>query len=231
MASEHHTEENHSPLSLRDVTRLIRTLIAAALLILFICFLWRRFLNDPPEKPIATTETSSRLEKTLQISELSTYQVTYNGVAAIRNDANQLLYYAAYNAKVSIGIDMEKITVSLQPRQEKQADSGKGKHPDAEKNMLIVTLPKVEITDIAIDPGSLDYIFEDPGADNEHVSITALPACKADAEAECRTNQLLFDLAQENAVNTVRALTQPFLDQNKDYSLKIIGTGGYRYEE
>ncbi len=231
MASEQHTEEHNRPTGLRDITRFIRTLIAATLLILFVCFLWRRSIDDPSRQPVTTTETSSRLEKTLKISELSTYQVTYNGVAAIRNDADHLLYYAAYNAKVSIGIDMEKITVSLQTRQETQTDSGKGSHPDTEKNILVVTLPEVTITDIAIDPGSLDYIFADHDANDEHVSITALPACKADAEAECKTNRLLYELAQENAINTVRALTQPFLDQNKDYSLKIIGSGGYHYEE
>ena len=126
-------------------------------------------------------------------------------MAAIRNDADLLLYYAAYNAKVSIGIDMENITVSLQTRQETQTDSGKGSHPGTEKNILIVTLPEVTITDIAIDPGSLDYIFADHDANDEHVSITALPACKADAEAECKTNRLLYELAQENAIKSIEA--------------------------
>ena len=148
MASEQHTEEHNRPTGLRDITRFIRTLIAATLLILFVCFLWRRSIDDPSRQPVTTTETSSRLEKTLKISELSTYQVTYNGVAAIRNDADLLLYYAAYNAKVSIGIDMEKITVSLQTRQETQTDSGKGSHPDTEKNILVVTLPEVSLDKI-----------------------------------------------------------------------------------
>lgn len=223
MAPENRTDETNRPPSFREYARFIRFVLIAAILLIVICFLWRLSFGSRQEKQTTTVETSSRLEKTLRINELSTYQVTFNGVAAVRDDTDRILYYAAYNAKVSIGLDMEKITVSM-----KDTDTGTEDNSGREsgKKQLVVTLPSVEITDIAVDPGSLDYIFKDSSADNEHVSITALPACKADAEAECMSNKMIFELAKENAVNTVRALTQPFLDQNKDYSLVITGGKG-----
>ena len=99
------------------------------------------------------TETSSKLEKVLKISELSTYQVTFNGVANVPADDSQLLYHVAYKAKVRIGLDMEKITVSL-----KEAGV------NDKKKKIIVALPPVEIADVEVDPGSLDYIFIDSSA-------------------------------------------------------------------
>lgn len=223
MASENRTNEEKRLPSFSELSRFIRFILTAALLLVVLCFIWRLSFDSRQENQTPTVETSSRLEKTLRINELSTYQVTFNGVATVRDDAGSILYYAAYNARVSIGLDMEKITVSM-----KDMDAGTENNSGrtSGKKQLIVTLPAAKITDIAVDPGSLDYIFKDSSADNEHVSITALPACKADAEAECMSNQMIFELAKENAVNTVRALTQPFLDQNKDYSLVITGGEG-----
>ena len=228
MASEHHTEEHHRHFHLRDIPRYIRYIVTAIIFIALICFI-QNFMSNRTEKQITTVDTSSCLEKTLRISELSTYQVTFNGVASVKDDDNDVLYYAAYNAKISIGLDMEKITVSVKNNNSPSKDHTDKSNDKAGKE-LIVSLPAVEITDIAVDPGSLDYIFEDNSANNEHISVTALPACKSDALTECSSNTQMFELAQENAINTIRALTQPFLDQNKEYSLKIVGEGGYEYE-
>lgn len=198
--------ENH----LKHKTRLIKAFCLLVILLLILFFLWHRiFSNSNKPKEITTVEATSRLEKILQISELSTYQVTFNGVADIHSDDGSLLYYTAYQAKVSIGLDMEKIQVSVT-------------EPEAPEQKITITLPEIEIADVNVDPGSLDYIFEDSSADTDTVSITALPACKADAEAECRSDEAIFELARENAVRTVEALMQPFLVQNKAYKLEIV---------
>lgn len=198
--------ENH----LKHKTRLIKAFCLLVILLLILFFLWHRiFSNSNKPKEITTVEATSRLEKILQISELSTYQVTFNGVADIHSDDGSLLYYTAYQAKVSIGLDMEKIQVSVT-------------EPEAPEQKITITLPEIEIADVNVDPGSLDYIFEDSSADKDTVSITALPACKADAEAECRSDEAIFELARENAVRTVEALMQPFLVQNKAYKLEIV---------
>lgn len=153
----------------------------------------------------------------LQISELSTYQVSFNGVASVSDIENKPLYHVAYEAKVGIGLDMEQLKVEVDESHE-------------EDKKIIVTLPEIKIADVDIDPGSLDYIFEDNSADTEEISITSLPACKADAEADCKSNGLMFELAKENAVNTIKALMQPFIEQNSDYTLEIQGEGGDSYE-
>lgn len=198
--------ENH----LKHKTRLIKAFCLLVILLLILFFLLHRiFSNSNKPKEITTVEATSRLEKILQISELSTYQVTFNGVADIHSDDGSLLYHTAYQAKVSIGLDMEKIQVSVT-------------EPEAPEQKITVTLPEIEIADVNVDPGSLDYIFEDSSADTDTVSITALPACKADAEAECRSDEAIFELARENAVRTVEALMQPFLVQNKAYKLEIV---------
>lgn len=44
------------------------------------------------------------------------------------------------------------------------------------------------------------------------------------------SNDIIFELAEENAVNTVKALMQPFLSQNEGYTLKIQVKGGSSYE-
>ncbi|MDE7312798.1 MAG: DUF4230 domain-containing protein [Eubacterium sp.] len=217
MQQENHTEEpgTNKSFHLRDLPALIKSIFLIVILLLLIWMLWRHFENGSHKnQELTLTETSSKLEKVLKISELSTYQVTFNGVANVTDADEQLLYHVAYKAKVRIGIDMEDITVSAEDI--KNPDS-----PAEGKKKIIVALPPVEIADVDVDPGSLDYIFIDSSADTPDVSITALPACKKDAEADCQSNALLFELARDNAVNTVEALMRPFLVQNKDYELEI----------
>lgn len=197
--------ENH----FKHRIRLIKPFCLLIMLFIVVFLLWHQIFNRSNQNETTTVQTSSRLEKILQISELSTYQVTFNGVADIHDDDGSLLYHTAYEAKVSIGLDMEKIQVSVT-------------EPAETDQKIIVTLPEIEIADVIVDPGSLDYIFEDSRANTDTVSITALPACKADAQAECRSDKVMFALARENAVRTIEALMQPFLAQNKTYRLEII---------
>lgn len=195
----------------KNMARLIKAFCMLLILLLIVFFLlWRPFSGDRSKSGETTAiSTSSRLEKILHISELSTYQVTFNGVADISGDDGSLLFHTAYQAKVSIGLDMENIQVSVTD-------------PEEPEPKITVTLPEIEIADVNVDPGSLDYIFADNSANTDTVSIIALPACKADAEAECRSDKVMFELARENAVNTIEALMQPFLEQHKEYQLEII---------
>lgn len=179
------------------------TLIAAAAI-------WKFFKGGAAEEEQTAVVTSSQLEKVLQISELSTYKVAYNGVAEVRDEKDTLLYYVAYESVVSIGIDMNQIHVEIDDT-------------DETNKKIIVTLPKIEIIGVDVDPGSLDYIFEKKSAETEDVSVTAISACKADVEAECQANMVLFELARENAVNTIEALMKPLMEQYEEYSLTIVG--------
>lgn len=204
--------ENSRGFISKGIVKLIIVLFVVILIVLFVIL--RQFLKDGDAgKEKTTVVTSSRLEKVLQISELSTYKVTYNGVASVKNDDDELLYHVAYEAKISVGLDMEKIQVEVDESEE-------------ENKKIIVTLPKIEIMDVDVNPGSLDYIFEKKSADTDDVSMAAFPACRADVEEECKSNEVLFELARENAGNTIKALVKPLLEQYEEYSLEIVSEGG-----
>ena len=201
------------------VKRELPVLLVIILLIAAIIgiIIWNPFSekNDVVEEK--TVITKSELEEVLHISGLSTYKVAFNGVATVKDD-DKVLYHVAYEAEVSVGFDMEQIRVDLTVGGENE-----------ENKEVIVTLPKMEITDVAVDAGSLDYIFEKESANTDNVLKDAYPACKADAEEECNFNKALFDMAEENAVNFVRALLEPLLEPN-EYSLKVVDEGGNSYE-
>lgn len=217
MDTENHSEKNNKSFHFKDLLKLIKYALILAALIIVIFIIRYQISNGNQKKEQTTIETSAKLEKILQISELSTYQVTFNGVTDVKDDTDTLLYHVSYNAKVGIGLNMEEIRVTI--------DEGSD-----ENKKIIVTLPEIKITEANVDPGSLDYIFVEQSANTENVSMTALPACKADAEAECRSNDVILELARENAVNTVKALTEPILAQNKEYQLEIQTEGGSTYE-
>ena len=207
-------EKKHQPAG-GCAGRVVKFAIAVIVMIAAGVFLWRQ-LGGGGGKETKTVLTSSKLEKVLQISDLSTYKVTFNGVAAVEAE-DELLYNVAYHATVNIGLDMKEIQVTVDDSEE-------------ENKKITVVLPNIEIVDVEVEPGSLDYIFEESSANTQDVIREALSACKEDARTECSTNELLFALARENAGNTVKALTAPLLEQYPEYTLEILGEGGYRYE-
>lgn len=199
----------------RFALRPIRLLLLAAVVAAAACFIRCSFFGGEEEQ--TTVLTSSQLAEVLKISELSVYKVTFNGVAAVNDEEGDLLYNVAYEAKVNVGFDTEELFVSVD-------------ETDAADKKIVVTLPDMEVMDAVVDPGSLDYIFAKKRTNTDDVSATAFPACKVDAEEECRANPLIFEQAMENAVHTIRGLTQPLLEQYEDYSLKIVDKGGVTYE-
>lgn len=175
------------------------------------------FRGDRDKEEKVEIITSSKLEDILKISELSTYKITFNGVASVKGEKDKLLYHVAYEAKVNVGLDMENINVQIN-------------NIDEKNRKVIVNLPKIEIVDVEVDPGSLDYIFIKDSANTDDVSITALSACKTDAKEECEANEVLFRLARENTVNTIKALASPLIEQSEGYSLEIAEMEDEYYE-
>ena len=55
--------------------------------------------------------TKSTLEKIINVSELSTYEAVYNGVAKVMNDkkTEKIDYHVYYEARVKAGIDFENV--------------------------------------------------------------------------------------------------------------------------
>lgn len=161
--------------------------------------------NTPPPPEIITETT---LKDIIDVSELSTFEAVYNGVARIPDsaDANVIDYYVAYEATVKAGIDFNKIDIKL----------------DNTAKVITVTLPEVKINDINVNIGSLDYIFNDKNANTSTVSGDAYKLCIADAEEKSKAEAEIYTIAEENAHNIIEALVLPFVSQlDEEYELII----------
>ena len=167
-------------------------------------------LRPGQEEPAPEVITISTLEKIIHTSELSTYTTTYNGIVTVMNeqDPEKVDYYVAYEATVNAGIDFQDCTATL----------------DAANNTILITLPEVGITDVTVDPGSLDYIFVNKKAETATVSSQALSLCKEDAKTESESQDALLDFAEENAKNVITALTQPLLEQSGTHYTLVFQT-------
>lgn len=161
-------------------------------LVVLILFAFARFLGatDKGEEKILT---SSTLVDTIDISELSTSQFTYNGIAEIYKK-EKVICHVRYNAKVKAGIDMQDVTFEI----------------DSDNMTVKPVLPEIIITsNPVVDEQALSFIPSDATLDLNEV----LKACKEDAEKEATESQELINSAEENLKSIIEALTYPILDE------------------
>lgn len=174
----------------------------------------RAVRNQEGKKNVITTST---LAKIVDVSELSTFTAVYNGIAQVPEESKpeKTAYYVSYKAKVNAGLDFEKIKFDVEDKEGKD-----------ETKIIRAILPKVGITDVIVDITSMDYIFVNKKANTPTVSQEAYKACEADAQSECEQEAAIFDLAEQNAENILRALIEPFVDQmDSEYRLEIEWEG------
>lgn len=160
------------------------------------------------KKKEAEIITTAKLEKILNVSDLSTFGAIYNGVARVANAENpaEIDYYVAYEARVKAGIDFNQLKVNV----------------DAENKVVTVIVPEIKINDVIVDIASLDYIFINKKANTETVSEQAYRECIKDATEETEAEHMIYDLAKENADHIVEALVKPFVNQvDPEYELVI----------
>lgn len=182
-------------------------IIAAIILIIIIALLFLLISNSSKndKKEIITEST---LEKIIDVSDLSTYEAVYNGIANVPNKkkTKNIDYYVSYEAKVKAGIDFDKVKISV----------------DAKEKKIIITVPDIVITDTNVDITTLDYIFENKKAETSTVSQEAYKAAIADVEKEITDKDAIYTLAEENAKNVIEALVKPFVKQmDSEYTLEI----------
>lgn len=178
-----------------SITKIIIAIIVIAVLAMVLLNVFKK------EEPVKEVVTVSTLEKIVEVSDLSTFRVVYNGVACADDK-----YYVSYEATVDAGIDFEAIKITV----------------DNEAKKVTVDLPEAKILDVYVDIASLDYIFIDKKANTETVSEEAYKLCKYDVKVESENQEAIIDLAQQNAENIVRALVQPFVDQvDPEYEIVI----------
>lgn len=181
-------------------------IIIAIIIAVIICILLARSATSKKSEPEIITK--STLEKIINVSDLSTFQAVYNGIAKVMNETNpeKVDYYVSYEAKVKAGIDFEKVDIAV----------------EHEKKIITVKLPEIEIKDVDVDITTLDYIFENEKANTSTVSQEAYKKCIEDATNESNDTKAIYELAEQNAKNIVEALIKPFVEQlDEEYELQI----------
>ena len=198
-------EEKERPRTKRIKFKHIAVLFVIILVIITALMIKIKIFNKKSEPTIISKAT---LEKVINVSDLSTFEAIYNGVAAVENEEKpeNIDYYVSYEAKVKAGIDFALVEVEVN---------------EAEKR-ITVTLPEVKITDVDVDIASLDYIFMNNKANTETVSAQAYKKCIKDVTKESNSTDEIYESARQNARNIVEALISPFVEQlDSEYKLEI----------
>ena len=181
-------------------------IISVGTVLLVACIIVSIMLFQRKEDPAILTTTT--LQEIVNVQELSTYEVIYNGIAEVKSDkkAGEIAYYVSYEAVVKLGIDFGKITIEQ----------------DEDLKKIIITIPDLGETEEWVDIASLDYIWIDKTANTETVVEKAYKACIADVKQEIATEKTIFELAKQNAINIVEALVRPFVEQiDAEYSIVV----------
>ena len=194
--------------SKKAINKKIVIAVAAGVLALILVGTLVVLLPKGVKKSEPSIITTSTLEKILNVSDLSTFEAIYNGVAKVTNpdDPQEIDYYVSYNATVKAGIDFEQVVISV----------------DEDAKIISVKLPKIKISDITVDIESMDYIFVNDDANTETVSEEAYKKCIDDVTRESDNETAIFELAEQNAKNIVEALIRPFVSSlDSEYQLQI----------
>ena len=198
-------EEKERPRTKRIKFKHIAVLFVIILVIIMALMIKIKIFNKKSEPTIISKAT---LEKVINVSDLSTFEAIYNGVAAVANEENpeNIDYYVSYEAKVKAGIDFELVEVEV----------------NETDKVITVTLPEVKITDVDVDIASLDYIFMNNKANTQTVSEQAYKKCIKDVTKESNSTDEIYESARQNARNIVEALISPFVEQlDSEYKLEI----------
>ena len=198
-------EEKERPRTKRIKFKHIAVLFIIIAIIVTALMIKIKIFNKKSEPTIISKAT---LEKVINVSDLSTFEAIYNGVAAVENEEKpeNIDYYVSYEAKVKAGIDFALVEVEVN---------------EAEK-IITVMLPEVKITDVDVDIASMDYIFMNNKANTETVSAQAYKKCIKDVTKESNSTDEIYESARQNARNIVEALISPFVEQlDSEYKLEI----------
>lgn len=185
----------------------IRTIMASCIIcVIVICtiIILPKVLN--PNGGKVTTITKSSLEKIVEINDMSTLDYTYNAITDVADENGNAKYHVAYEGKVTAGIDITKINISV----------------DEENKKIKIIVPEAEIQNVDVDMGTMEFIFEKEKYETETVSQEAYKASLADLEKKANNEKDLLSMAKENAVDAITALITPWVEQvDEEYFVEI----------
>ena len=182
-----------------------KIIFALAVVIVLIVAGW--LISITGEEGKLTTISESSLQKIIEINELSTVDYTYNAtVTKTKDDSSEIMYHVAYEGTVTAGIDFHEIDFDL----------------NEEQKIITITIPEVEIHNISVNMGTMDYIFTKDKYETETISQEAYKLCKADLKKRIEDEELLKKTAKENAISSVEALFKPWIETvDKEYQVVI----------
>ena len=191
--------------------------ILAAVIILIVIFAVKGFIDkgrDTVSDLANNTEyeakvefTVTQLQEVFEISEISTASYIYNSIAtAYTEDGKEARYHVYYEGTIKAGVDFGKIDIQID-------DAGK---------VITLTLPEVEIHDIIVDSSTLDYIFSDEKYNTETGMQEAYSLCYDDLTSKIENEKQFYEMAKNNAVNSVEALIVPWVEQVDDEYVVIV---------
>lgn len=152
-------------------------------------------IDQKLETGYATIDLQSSITASMDIGELSTSKLLYNGVyRKEKNNKNHDLEYGiCYRATVKVGADMADLAFVV----------------DDEQKTVTMQMPPLHIGDVEIDASSIDYI-----PDNVHFNMQkVLKDCEQDILQEASGNQELMNAANESMKTMVEALTGSLIDE------------------
>lgn len=179
-----------------------RKLILAAALVLAVLVVGSLFgpnvMNKIGKENVIT---SSQLEKAIDISQLSTAEFVYNGIAEKYDDdkPEKVECYIAYHADVKVGIQMEDVEFEI----------------DEENKTVTPILPEISVNIAALDENEIRYIPKNPDIPLKEIIVL----CKEDAVREANDSKKLYQTAEENLKAVIEALVSPILE-HAGYTIK-----------
>lgn len=150
-------------------------------------------------KPKGTTSFSAdtMLQDVHELSNLSTVSYNYNGVATAYDEEGNEKYCVSYNGVVDIGFDLNNIQII-----DEKADK-----------TIRITIPDLKILSVNANIGKAEYIFIKQKYNTETVVSEANQVAKSDLEKKAKEDEKMFTIARENAIDTIKAWSEPFLSQ------------------
>ena len=149
-----------------------------------------------------TVMTSSTLVKVIDISELSTAEFRYNGIAEVYWDENRtnLRCRICYSATVKAGIDMKDVDFLIDP----------------ESRTITAILPEIRVNVSVVDEKTMQLM---PSDANIEIDVM-LGVSREDVEKEARESEELMSAARKNLESTIEALLRPIADR-EGYSIRF----------
>ena len=179
-----------------------RKLILAAALVLAVLVVGSLFgpnvMNKIGKENVIT---SSQLEKAIDISQLSTAEFVYNGIAEKYDDdkPEKVECYIAYHSDVKVGIQMEDVEFEI----------------DEANKTVTPILPEISVNIAALDENEISYIPKNPDIPLKEIIVL----CKEDAVREANDSKKLYQTAEENLKAVIEALVSPILE-HAGYTMK-----------